>query len=109
MPGARNALGKEIGADLREGKLTLPVIKALGSASPGDHQKMTKIILKENFTKAEFEILVDLLNKYQGIIYTRDMAQRYIQKAKAALSVFEPSATRDVLENIADYALTRNV
>jgi octaprenyl-diphosphate synthase len=102
------ALGKEIGADLREGKLTLPVIHALKQANPADRDEMVKIIKNEAFTVDEFNVLVDLLKKNDGIAYTEKKAEFCIEKAKEALSVFEPSKTKDSLIDIANYALARS-
>jgi octaprenyl-diphosphate synthase len=102
-------LGKEIGADLREGKLTLPVIHALKQAAPADRDAMVKIIKNEAFTVDEFKVLIDLLKRNDGIAYTENKAAFHIEKAKAALSVFEPSKTRDSLFDIADYTLARRL
>jgi octaprenyl-diphosphate synthase len=102
------ALGKEVGADLREGKLTLPVIHALKQANPADRDEMIKIIGNEAFTVEEFNVLVDLLKKNDGIAYTEKKAEFCIAKAKEALSVFEPSKTKDSLLDIANYALARS-
>ena len=101
-------LGKEVGADLREGKLTLPVIHALKQANPADRDAMIKIIKNEAFTVDEFNALVDLLKKNDGIAYTEKKAEFCIEKAKEALSVFEPSKTKDSLLDIANYALARS-
>ena len=102
-------LGKEVGADLREGKLTLPVIHALKQANPADRDEMIKIIKNEAFTVDEFNVLVDLLKKNDGIAYTEKKAAFCIEKAKEALSVFEPSKAKDSLLDIADYTLARRL
>ena len=102
-------LGKEVGADLREGKLTLPVIYALKQAQPADRDRMISIIQNEDFAVEDFNTLVNLLDKYGGIDYTQNAAAGYIKTAKAALTGFDPSPTRETMLDIADYALARRV
>jgi octaprenyl-diphosphate synthase len=101
--------GKEVGADLREGKLTLPVIYALKQANSSDRDLMIKIIRNPDFTTDDFKTLLDLLVKYGGIDYTQETAASYIDTAKNALALFEPSPTKETMLDIADYALQRRV
>jgi octaprenyl-diphosphate synthase len=102
-------LGKTVGADLKEGKLTLPVIYALKQADPDDRDRMIEIIKNEKFTVDEFKELVQLMESYGGIDYTLKSAGSHVEKAKNALSVFGPSKTKDTLFDIADYALARRL
>ena len=100
--------GKEVGADLREGKLTLPVIYALKQARSGDRDLMIKIIRDRDFSEADFKTLTGLLEKYGGLAYTQNTAGSYIATAKKALTVFDPSPTKETLLDIAEYALARS-
>lgn len=101
-------LGKKAGADLREGKLTLPVIHALEKASARDRARMTEIIADTDFSIPDFEALVEMMNRYGGITYTRREATGHITAAKDALcKAFPASTAREVLLDIADYALVR--
>ena len=102
-----NILGKAVGTDLREGKLTLPVIHAIENAPDPKRVEMKKIIQNKNFSSEEFQYIIEMLNRYGGIDYTRKKAAAYIEKAKTAISIFEPTQTRDTLMDIADYALKR--
>ena len=102
-------LGKELGADLKEGKLTLPVVHALTRAPADAALQMKRIIKNTDFSSHEFKMLIDLLNQYEGIDYTRKMALERIRTAQSALSVFEPSETRTLLSDIADYAVDRDL
>ena len=100
-------LGKSVGADLREGKLTLPVIRALAKASPEDRVRMAQMIQHAKFSTADFEELVHLLNRYHGITDTREQAAAHVQTAKDRLSGFPDSEEKSVMADIADYALSR--
>lgn len=100
-------LGKAVGADLREGKLTLPVIHALREANTADRARMETIIANTDFTNDEFDALCKLLNRYGGIDYAKAVAADHVRAAKAQLEIFEPSRTREILAMMADYALER--
>jgi octaprenyl-diphosphate synthase len=100
-------LGKEVGADLKEGKLTLPVIHSLKSAVPKDRTIMENIIKNKNFSINDFEILIKMIDKYDGRTYTQNLAIEYVRHAKKGLVVFKNSETKETLLMIADYTLSR--
>ena len=101
-------LGKTIGADLREGKLTLPVIHTLENAGADDRAWMEKVITDKDFTTDEFEKLIRLMHDNGGISYCRDVAENHIQQAKNIIHSFPSSKTTETLLLIADYTLNRN-
>jgi len=101
--------GKEVGADLREGKMTLPVIHALKQAPPDDRHRMIQIIQDQSFSEKDFKTLVKLLKKHGGLTYAEKTAQDYIEVAKNCLVTFEPSRAKETMLDIADYALARRV
>lgn len=101
-------LGKTVGADLKEGKLTLPLIHALKQAQGADRRLMEAIIANEDFTESDFKALLDLLEKYNGLDYAEKVASDNLALAKQQLEIFAPSETRDILETVADYALHRS-
>ena len=102
-----SVLGKEVGADLKEGKLTLPVIYSLKVADEKDRNQMEKIITNRDFSVDDFERLIELMKKYGGQTYTQNLAAEYVKIAKDALGVFEPSEAREILMMLADYTLAR--
>jgi len=101
-------LGKEAGADIKEGKLTLPVIYSLKKASSSDRTFIHKMIENKNFSKHDFQTLIELLEKYKGISYVQDKAAFYIKKAKESLSIFPSSEHKEILTAIADFTLVRD-
>jgi len=102
-------LGKGVGADLKEGKLTLPVIYSLKAANTTDRIRMEKIIKDKQFSVKDFETLIALMKKYGGQNYTETLARKYVKNAKDALRVFSHSKTKEILLMIADYTLSRNL
>ena len=102
-------LGKEVGADLKEGKLTLPVIYSLKAANTTDRIQMEKIIKNKAFSVEDFQTLIALMKKYGGQKHTENLARKYVKNAKDALRIFNYSKTKEILLMIADYTLSRNL
>ena len=104
---AMAGLGKQVGADLREGKLTLPVILARDRASASDRNRMIEIISDPAFSGSAFEELTGLIDRLGGLSDSKARAEAAVQAAKASLGAFPSSGARDVLNDIADYSLAR--
>ncbi|MFO7753694.1 MAG: polyprenyl synthetase family protein [Desulfobacteraceae bacterium] len=102
-------LGKNPGADLREGKLTLPLIKALETANADDKEAMERMIRAEKLTVDIFTNLVSMLDRYGGIEYTGKKAAAHVNSAKEAIEIFEDSGPKQLLTMLADYAVERKV
>lgn len=103
------ALGKETGADLKEGKLTLPVIHALKDADQREKDQIIGIIKNADFSENDFQTLIEMLNQAGGIAYTKQLATRHVEEAKDHIADFQGSESKAVLKDIADYALARKV
>lgn len=100
-------LGKRLGKDLREGKITLPLIYLLKTAEDAEKELVRKVI-HEHFTKRGLNKVLRLFNKYSTIEISLKKAHQLIADAKAHLTVFPESPVREALFRIADYSLARN-
>jgi len=101
-------LGKAIGIDLEEGKLTLPLIYTLKQASDEERKKLQEIILADFVSPEDFTYVYQLLTKYKGIQFTMNQARNHIETAKSLLTPLEPSLFKEALVFVADYVLDRN-
>ncbi|HKK90903.1 MAG TPA: polyprenyl synthetase family protein [Desulfobacteraceae bacterium] len=102
-------LGKNPGADIREGKLTLPLIHALARAGRDDRDKIEAMIKDPRLSAEAFEELAALLHHYGGIAYTQEKAREHVKEAKNCLEKFDPSRERDIMMMLADYAIARDL
>ncbi len=100
-------LGKEPGADLREGKLTLPLIHALRSARSADRKWLKALVRNKEVSAEDFQKLFGMMRDCGALRYARKVASLYVDKAKAALTAFPPSDARETMLDIADYTLNR--
>lgn len=100
-------LGKNVGIDLKEGKVTLPLIYALKTANERDKAFAKKILDKPTMTQRDFERVRRIIVNHGGIEYTSEMATRHISAAKDYLNVFGPSPYKEALLALAAHMLKR--
>jgi len=100
-------LGKNPGADLREGKMTLPVIEALKNAKNEDLDFMISMMGAVDFSVDDFKKFVSLTDRHGGISHTMKAAVFHVDQAKKALAAFNKDTETETLEMLADYSLLR--
>lgn len=99
--------GKCIGHDLKEGKITLPLIHTLKNCTSTERDAIALILEKDTLQEDDFTKVVGLVREYGGIDYTVGVARDYITNSKVRLDVFADSPGKNALVKLADYVLTR--
>jgi octaprenyl-diphosphate synthase len=102
------ALGKPIGADLREGKMTLPLIHLLQQDEEIGERIVRDIITSRTTTEEQWDQLLAILAEHRSIDYAYRRAVEYAERAKKPLQAFPPSSERDALLALPDYVLSRD-
>jgi len=100
--------GKARGHDLEEGKMTLPLICAYSAADTCERAEIAKIIDLDELNEGDLNRVCTLIDKYNGIEYTRQRAVERIELAKAQLNIFPETEVRQALCLLADYVVARN-
>src|SRR6202166_4285112 len=84
-------LGKPVGNDLREGKVTLPLIYALETADAEERKLVETILADGNYDQVPFGKILQILNKHHGIERAQDRAREFTEKARSIIVQFPNS------------------
>lgn len=101
------AIGKNIGDDFRERKLTMPLIKAVAASDTQERAFWERTIEKGKQTDADLETAVALLHKYGALSDTAAVAREWAAVAKSALKPLPDHDVKDMLIDLADYVVER--
>ena len=100
-------LGKKVGDDFKEGKMTLPAIISISHSNDKEKIFWKKAIENLDQSDSDFNRAIELINKYNGIETTIDMAKEYCIEAIQSLDIFPRSQTKLALESLAYIAINR--
>jgi octaprenyl-diphosphate synthase len=99
-------LGKRLGKDLKEGKITLPLIYLMKTALTSEVEEV-KDLIRNGFKKEDLKRILELFRKHNVIELSFKKATRLISDAKAELAIFSDSPVKESLCAVADYMLFR--
>ncbi len=102
------ALGKPVGGDLREGKVTLPVIFLLQRGGKEADDLIRRVVQDRAVSAEQWREIVALLREHRATTLAYDRAVEYANRAKSCLVAFPPSRERDALMALPDYVLARD-
>jgi len=105
--GSSMTLGKKVGDDFREGKVTLPVLLAARAASTEDRAFWSRTIEKGEIADGDLERAIDILRKQGAIAATIERARHYGQIAIADLRCLPAGAHREALAEVVEFCVSR--
>jgi len=100
-------LGKSIGNDLREGKVTMPLIQASRKSTRAERELIKEAVEADELPDSKLREIIGIINKYDGIEYTMNRARAYIEESKRNLEIFEPNIERAALMAVGDFVIDR--
>ena len=107
--GDAESVGKPIGADLREGKVTLPLIHLLRQQPDGVSAEIVRdVIASRTITTDQWATLLRSLKEHASIDYAYRRASEFADRAKKPLYAFPASSEREALLALPDYVLARD-
>lgn len=104
--GKKGITGKPLGGDIKEKKITLPLIYSLKQADKKEEKTILNI-LKKNPKGKEIEQVIQFVLDKKGIEYAETVAEEYGQKARKSLEILKNSESKDSLINLIEFVLER--
>jgi len=104
--GHQKILGKPVGNDMKDKKITLPLIHAFEQANKDEIKKVKKY-LKRGVTQKEIKYIIDFAEKYNGIEYAKNRYLYFANKAKESIKHFPESTVREAMFHFVDYVIQR--
>lgn len=104
----QEVLGKPIGGDLREGKVTLPIIYLLQRAGEPADTLVRRVVAERAVTPEDWREIRRLLVEHRAVDEAYEKAGEFAERAKQQLDVFPPSLERDALMALPDFVLARD-
>ena len=100
-------IGKPRGIDIKEKKMTLPLIHALQSAPPSERRRIIKLIKRGSDRPANVQMVLDFVHASGGLAYARDKMHAYLGEARAELAGFGESPYRESLGQLLTFVTER--
>ena len=103
-----SVLGKPVGSDLREGKVTLPLIYMLAEAAPEERQLIETVLRQRSYDEVSLKKIIAAMKRHRGIARARERAQAFTEKAREILSTFPPSPYQRALSVVTGMVTDRD-
>ena len=103
-----NLFGKKIGNDFFEGKITLPIILLSQKVNNFEKNQIKEFFSKKNRDEKNFQIMLELIKKYNIVKECYKKAEHFINLALNSLSILENSEEKKIFENLTSFSLERS-
>ncbi len=100
-------LGKRVGKDLMEGKVTLPIVHMLRHSAAAEQSRIRRIFEDGTPDADDADFVQECIARYDSINYTLQQAKSHVEKAKQHLNPIEDSPAKDALFAVSDYIFRR--
>ena len=101
-------VGKPVGIDIKEKKVTLPLIYALNNADTATKKKMINLVKNHNDDPLKIQAIIDFVKQTGGLAYAETQMKKYREQAFALLNTFPAGEARTGLEQLVQFTTERN-
>jgi octaprenyl-diphosphate synthase len=102
-----SVLGKPVGNDLREGKVTLPLIYALERATLEQREMVATVLQDGSYDRVPFTRILAIIHEHHGVERARERALAFTEKARSIIAEFPESAYQRALASVTDLVTER--
>ena len=103
-----STLGKPVGGDLKEGKVTLPLVYALETATPAERRPVEAVLEERNYNTWPFADILAMVERHGGIQRTRERAQQFTDRARQIVAEFPDNPYQRALFTLTDLVTERD-
>jgi len=101
-------VGKPLGIDIKEKKVTLPLIYSLNNSNPGDRKRMINLVKNHNDDAKKIAEIIAFVNNTGGLAYAETQMKKYTTEAFEILNTFPAGEARTGLEQLVRFTTERN-
>lgn len=103
-----SVLGKPVGNDLREGKVTLPLIYALAEANPAERELVATVLRDRSYQRVPLKRILEMMRRYDAIERARQRAHAFTDKAREVINSFPESQFQRALFTVTSLITERD-
>ena len=106
--GSSGIIGKPVGNDIKEKKLTLPILYTLSTLDEKEQRRIRKMIKAGKLSQSERELILSLVRSTGGLEYAHKKAEEYAARARSAIATFPDTPAKQALEDFSHFVIERS-